>query len=96
VPEYLEAAAKSMEGEELAAFEEACRETYLPTASPSFHVASRGATRPFSGSWPRPKSLKPTCGSNTTSSGASRTPKFPVPAPLGIVGRLTPGIQQRR
>ena len=28
VPEYLEAAAKSMEGEELAAFEEACRETY--------------------------------------------------------------------
>jgi len=28
VPEYLEAAAKSMEGDELAAFEEACRETY--------------------------------------------------------------------
>lgn len=28
VPEYLEAAAKSMEGEELAAFEETCRETY--------------------------------------------------------------------
>lgn len=28
VPEYLEAAAKSMEGEELAVFEEACRETY--------------------------------------------------------------------
>jgi Pyridoxamine 5'-phosphate oxidase len=28
VPEYLEAAAKSMEGAELAAFEEACRETY--------------------------------------------------------------------
>ena len=28
VPEYLEAAAKSMEGEELTAFEEACRETY--------------------------------------------------------------------
>jgi DNA-binding transcriptional LysR family regulator len=28
VPEYLEAAAKSMEGEELAAFEAACRETY--------------------------------------------------------------------
>ena len=28
VPEYLEAAAKSMEGEELAAFEEASRETY--------------------------------------------------------------------
>jgi nitroimidazol reductase NimA-like FMN-containing flavoprotein (pyridoxamine 5'-phosphate oxidase superfamily) len=28
VPEYLEAAAKSMEGEELAAFEEACRKTY--------------------------------------------------------------------
>jgi Pyridoxamine 5'-phosphate oxidase len=28
VPEYLEAAAKSMQGEELAAFEEACRETY--------------------------------------------------------------------
>jgi pyridoxamine 5'-phosphate oxidase-like protein len=28
VPEYLEAAAKSMEGEELAAFEEACHETY--------------------------------------------------------------------
>ncbi|HEY3946562.1 MAG TPA: pyridoxamine 5'-phosphate oxidase family protein [Solirubrobacteraceae bacterium] len=28
VPEYLEAAAKSMAGEELAAFEEACRETY--------------------------------------------------------------------
>ena len=28
VPEYLEAAAKSMEGEELVAFEEACRETY--------------------------------------------------------------------
>jgi hypothetical protein len=28
VPEYLEAAAKSMEGEELATFEEACRETY--------------------------------------------------------------------
>jgi Pyridoxamine 5'-phosphate oxidase len=28
VPEYLQAAAKSMEGEELAAFEEACRETY--------------------------------------------------------------------
>jgi hypothetical protein len=28
VPEYLEAAAKSMEGEELAAFEEACRATY--------------------------------------------------------------------
>jgi nitroimidazol reductase NimA-like FMN-containing flavoprotein (pyridoxamine 5'-phosphate oxidase superfamily) len=28
VPEYLEAAAKSMEGEELAAFEEVCRETY--------------------------------------------------------------------
>ncbi len=28
VPEYLEAAAKSMEGEELAAFEDACRETY--------------------------------------------------------------------
>jgi nitroimidazol reductase NimA-like FMN-containing flavoprotein (pyridoxamine 5'-phosphate oxidase superfamily) len=28
VPEYLEAAAKSMEGEELAAFEASCRETY--------------------------------------------------------------------
>ena len=28
VPEYLEAAAKSMEGEELAAFEAVCRETY--------------------------------------------------------------------
>ena len=28
VPEYLEAAAKSMEGEQLAVFEEACRETY--------------------------------------------------------------------
>jgi hypothetical protein len=28
VPEYLEAAAKSMVGEEFAAFEEACRETY--------------------------------------------------------------------
>ncbi|MFN8216792.1 MAG: pyridoxamine 5'-phosphate oxidase family protein [Solirubrobacterales bacterium] len=28
VPEYLEAAAKSMEGEELATFEAACRETY--------------------------------------------------------------------
>ena len=28
VPEYLEAAAKSMEGEELAAFERSCRETY--------------------------------------------------------------------
>ena len=28
VPEYLEAAAKSLDGEELAAFEEACRETY--------------------------------------------------------------------
>jgi len=28
VPEYLEAAAKSMEGEELAAFEQSCRETY--------------------------------------------------------------------
>jgi hypothetical protein len=28
VPEYLEAAAKSMEGEELAAFEETCRATY--------------------------------------------------------------------
>jgi hypothetical protein len=28
VPEYLEAAAKTMEGEELAAFEESCRETY--------------------------------------------------------------------
>jgi hypothetical protein len=28
VPEYLQAAAKSMEGEELAAFEQACRETY--------------------------------------------------------------------
>ncbi|HTT93392.1 MAG TPA: pyridoxamine 5'-phosphate oxidase family protein [Solirubrobacterales bacterium] len=27
-PEYLEAAAKSMEGEELAAFERSCRETY--------------------------------------------------------------------
>ncbi len=28
VPEYLEAAAKSMEGEQLAAFEQSCRETY--------------------------------------------------------------------
>jgi hypothetical protein len=28
VPEYLEAAAKSMAGEQLAAFEESCRETY--------------------------------------------------------------------
>jgi hypothetical protein len=28
VPEYLEAAAKSMEGDELAAFEESCREIY--------------------------------------------------------------------
>jgi hypothetical protein len=28
VPEYLQAAAKTMEGEELAAFEQACRETY--------------------------------------------------------------------
>jgi hypothetical protein len=28
VPEYLEAAAKSMQGEELAAFEASCRETY--------------------------------------------------------------------
>jgi hypothetical protein len=28
VPEYLEAAAKSMEGEDLAAFEASCRETY--------------------------------------------------------------------
>jgi Pyridoxamine 5'-phosphate oxidase len=28
VPEYLEAATKSMEGEELATFEDACRETY--------------------------------------------------------------------
>lgn len=28
VPEYLEAASKSMEGEDLAAFEEACHETY--------------------------------------------------------------------
>jgi Pyridoxamine 5'-phosphate oxidase len=28
VPEYLEAAAKSMKGEELAAFERSCRETY--------------------------------------------------------------------
>jgi hypothetical protein len=28
VPEYLEAAAKSMEGEELAAFEQSCHETY--------------------------------------------------------------------
>jgi hypothetical protein len=28
VPEYLEAAAKSMEGEQLVAFEDACRETY--------------------------------------------------------------------
>ena len=28
MPEYLEAAVKSVDGEELAAFEEACRETY--------------------------------------------------------------------
>ena len=38
MPEYLEAAAKSMEGEELAAFERSCRETY--------DVMARGQHRP--------------------------------------------------
>ena len=47
------------------------------SAPPPPMGASRRGTWPFSSSWPRPSSSRPTCGSSTTSSAGSRTANVP-------------------